>query len=146
MQISAPRATLTTEAILALLNAAVARAEALDVVVHIAICDSAARRIGFISMEGALPIAATTGERKAFTAANMNMSTGQWEAYVNSLLPGEQKIVDAIEGYVAARGGFPVRQSGVLLGSIGVSGASQEIDADIGHAALAAIGADDVEG
>ena len=47
---------------------------------------------------------------------------------------------------MAARGGFPVREGGMLLGSIGVSGASQEIDADIGHAALAAIGAEDVEG
>jgi len=146
MSISAPRATLTTDAILRLLNAAVARAEALDVRVHVAICDSAARKIGFVSMEGALPIAATTAERKAFTAANMNMSTGQWEAYVNSLLPGEQKIVEAIEGYVAARGGFPVRQAGMLLGSVGISGASQEIDADIGHAALAEIGAEVVEG
>ena len=146
MNISTPRATLTTEAILALLNAAVARAQALDVRIHVAICDSAARRVGFITMDGALPIAAITAERKAFTAANMNMSSGQWEAYVNSLLPGEQKIVEAIEGYVAARGGFPVRQSGMLLGSIGVSGASQEIDADIGHAALAAIGAEGVEG
>ena len=145
MDISTPRATLTTEAILALLNAAVARAQALDVRVHIAVCDSAARRVGFISMDGALPIAAITGERKAFTSANMNMSTGQWETYVNSLKPGEQKIVDAIEGYVAARGGFPVRQGGMLLGSIGVSGASQEIDADIGHAALAAIEAEVVE-
>jgi uncharacterized protein GlcG (DUF336 family) len=146
MQISTPRATLTTEAILALLNAAVARAKALDVRIHVAVCDSAARRVGFVTMDGALPIAATTAERKAFTSANMNMSTGQWTDYVNSLLPGEQKIVDAIEGYVAARGGFPVRQGGMLLGSVGISGASQEIDADIGHAALAAIGAESVEG
>lgn len=146
MSISAPRATLTTDAILRLLNTAVARAEALGVRVHVAICDSAARKIGFVSMEGALPIAATTAERKAFTAANMNMSTGQWEVYVNSLLPGEQKIVEAIEGYVAARGGFPVRQGAMLLGSVGISGASQEIDADIGHAALAEIGAEVVEG
>jgi hypothetical protein len=34
MDISTPRATLTTEAILALLNAAVARAQALDVHAH----------------------------------------------------------------------------------------------------------------
>jgi uncharacterized protein GlcG (DUF336 family) len=34
----------------------------------------------------------------------------------------------------------------MLLGSVGISGASQEIDADIGLAALAAIGAEVVVG
>ena len=42
-------------------------------------------------------------------------------------------------GYVAAKGGYPVLEDGLLLGGIGVSGANQEIDADIAEAMLKAI-------
>lgn len=140
MQIAAPRATLTTGAIMAMLDAAVARAREREAEVHIAVYDASARVVGFISMDGALPIAAVTAHRKANTSAITGLSTAQWEAYVNSLPPGELKIIDTLEGYIAAKGGYPVRQDGLLLGAIGVSGANQELDADIAEAALKAIG------
>ena len=68
------------------------------------------------------------------------MPTHQWEAYVNSIPTSELKIIDSIPGYVAARGGFPIIQDGMVLGGIGVSGANQEIDGDVAEAALKAIG------
>ena len=141
MQIAAPRATLTTDAIQAMLNAGIARAKELSVKVHITIMDSSANLAGFISFDGAPRIAATTANRKAFTAVNTGMPTHQWEGFVNQMPPSEVKIIDSMPDYIAAMGGYPVLKDGIVLGGIGVSGANQEIDGDIALAALKAIGA-----
>lgn len=140
MQISVPRATLSIDAIQAMLNASVARAKELNVKLHITIMDHAGNLAGFISFPGTPRIAETTANRKAFTAVNTGMPTHQWEAYVNSIPASEMKIIDSIPGYVAAMGGYPVVVDGMVLGGIGVSGANQEIDGDVARAALAAIG------
>lgn len=140
MEIAVPRATLSIDAIQAMLNAAVARAKELDVKLHITILDHAGNLAGFISFPGTPRIAETTANRKAFTAVHTGLPTHQWEAYVNSIPASELKIIDSIPGYVAARGGFPVIKDGLVLGGIGVSGANQEIDGDVAEAALRAIG------
>ena len=136
MKNGAPRATLSTNAIAQLLQGALDRATELDVAIHVAIMDSAADMVGFVSCEGALRIAAETARRKAFTAVNTGMSTLAWGAYVGSIPDDERRIIDSIEGYIGADGGFPLYEDGLLLGGIGLSGADQERDADIARAAL----------
>lgn len=139
MQISEPRATLSIDAIQAMLNAAVARSRELGVKLHITILDHAGNAAGFISFPGTPRIAETTAHRKALTAVHMGRTTEQWESYVNSLPASELKIIDSIPGYVAAIGGYPIVEHGLVLGGIGVSGASQEIDGDVAKAALRAL-------
>ena len=141
MQKSAPRATLTTEAIETLLQAATRRAKELDIRIHIAITDTSAELVGFLSFEGAPKLAATTARHKAFTAVATGMSTLEWKQYTDSIPAEEQKIIDGVEGYIAADGGLPVVEQGLVLGGIGISGADQERDADVAHFALAALDA-----
>jgi uncharacterized protein GlcG (DUF336 family) len=140
MRISEPRATLSIDAIQAMLNAAVARAKELNVKLHITIMDHAGNLAGFISFPGTPRIAETTANRKAYTSVHMGMPTHEWENYVNTMPASELKIIDSIPGYVAARGGYPIIENGMVLGGIGVSGANQEIDGDVALAALKAIG------
>jgi uncharacterized protein GlcG (DUF336 family) len=140
MQIAAPRATLTVDAIQTMLNAAVARSKELKANVHISIYNVHAELAGFISFEGAPRIAITTANRKAFTSSMMGMKTEDWEKFVNSIPASELKIIDTLPGYIAAKGGYPIIKDGLVLGGIGISGANQEIDADIAEAALKAIG------
>jgi uncharacterized protein GlcG (DUF336 family) len=139
MAISVPRATLSIDAIQSMLNAAVARSKELNVNLHISIMDHAGNLAGFISFPGTPRIAEVTANRKAYTAVHTGVPTHAWEAYVNSIPPSEQKIIDSIPGYVAARGGYPIIENGLVLGGIGVSGANQEIDDDVALAALKAI-------
>lgn len=139
MKKSAPRATLSTEAIQALVDAAAERARELDVKVHIAVMDSSAELAGWLSFEGTPPIAATTARHKAFTAVRTGMATCDWKAYVASIPEEERRIIDGIGGYIAADGGVPVFDGGLLLGGVGISGASQEADEDIARAAVAAL-------
>ena len=139
MKLSAKRGTLTTEAVQALLDAAARRAKELDVKIHISVMDSSANLVGWLSCEGAPRIAATTAHRKSFTAVNTGMATSEWKAYTASAPKEEQKIVESIEGYIAADGGLPILEDGLVLGGIGISGASQEIDEDVAQAALRAL-------
>jgi glc operon protein GlcG len=136
---SAPRATLTTEAIETLLVAAAQRARELDIRVHIAITDASGEIVGFLSCEGAPVIAATTARQKAFTAVRTGMATQEWKSYTDSIPADEQKIIDKIEGYIAADGGFPIIEDGLVLGGIGISGADQQRDADVARVAIEAL-------
>lgn len=140
MRAGAPRATLTTDATERLLAAAAAQARELGIRVHIAVMDSSAQVVGWLSCEGAPRIAAQTARDKAFTAVQTGMSTLAWKRYVESIPPSEQRIIAGIAGYIAADGGYPVYESGLLLGAIGVSGADQARDAEVALAAIAALG------
>lgn len=139
MQISESRATLTIDAIQTMLNAAVARAKALSVKLHITILDGAGNLAGFISFPGTPRIAETTAYRKALTAVHMGQTTAEWEQYLKTIPASELKIIDSIPGYVAAIGGYPIIENGLVLGGIGVSGANQQIDGDVAEAALQAL-------
>ncbi len=123
MKLGSPRATLSTVATSRLLEASIAEATKLGILVHVAVMDSAAVLVGFMSCEGAPRLAATTARHKAFTAVNTAMSTRQWADYVDSIPASERNIIDKVEGYIAADGGYPVVEEGLLLGAIGVSGA-----------------------
>jgi uncharacterized protein GlcG (DUF336 family) len=140
MSAAAPRATLTTEATEQLVAAAAAKSRALGIRVHIAVMDSSALLVGWLSFEGAPRIAAHTARDKAFTAVNTGMSTLAWKQYVDGIPAGEQRIIGGIAGYIAADGGYPIVERGLLLGAIGVSGADQERDAAVAKAAIAALG------
>ena len=142
MQHGVERGTLRVEAIQALIDAAAARARELDIRVHIAVMDSSAELVGWLSFDGTPRIAATTARHKAFTAVQTGMATVDWKAYVESIPAEERQIIDGIEGYIAAAGGVPVIEEGILLGGIGVSGATQETDEDCARTALAALGLD----
>jgi uncharacterized protein GlcG (DUF336 family) len=139
MEKGVARATLSTESIERLIVAALARARELEIRVHVAIMDEAADLVGFVSCEGAPRLAATTARHKAFTAVQTGMSTKDWKTYVDSIPADELKIIDKIEGYIAADGGYPILEKGLVLGGIGVSGADQERDADVALVALAAL-------
>jgi uncharacterized protein GlcG (DUF336 family) len=136
---SAPRKTLSTEAIETLLRAALARARELDIRVHVAIADSTTEIVGFVSCEGAPRIAATTARRKAFTCVQTGMPTKEWKAYLDTIPADELKIIDSIEGYIAADGGYPIFDDGLLCGAIGISGADQARDADVAIKAIEAL-------
>ncbi len=139
MEKGVARATLSTESIERLIVAALARARELEIRVHVAIMDEAADLVGFVSCEGAPRLAATTARHKAFTAVQTGMSTKDWKTYIDSIPADELKIIDKIEGYIAADGGYPILEKGLVLGGIGVSGADQEKDADVALVALAAL-------
>jgi uncharacterized protein GlcG (DUF336 family) len=138
MEITSPRATLTAEAVLALLQGGLGRATEMGKPVYVAVMDSSARLVGLVGSEAAPQICAAVAQQKAYTAVSMRMPT---EAFVKMLeaVPHERDIFLG-QGYIAAAGGLPVMVDGKIAGAVAVSGAGQAEDAECARAALAALG------
>ena len=141
MEIAAPRATLTVDACLRLLEAALAHGRARGHRIWVAVADGAGELMGFIGCEGAPRISAQVAIDKAFTAVATGQPTSAWKAYFLSAPEEEREIVRRFPRYVAAEGGHPVVRGGLVVGGIGVSGATQAIDEECARTALAALAA-----
>ena len=89
-------------------------------------------------MDGALLVSIDMSERKAFTAAALDMET---VAITPLAQPGKDlyPLLAAAGGrYVALGGGVPLREGSTLHGGVGVSGGSSEQDVAVVNAAIAA--------
>lgn len=129
--------TLTHEACLEMIAAAVARAEAIGQPQCISIVDASAVPLAEIRMSGAKVLSRLSARAKAQTAA----STGQPSDAVPEQVRGA--IALATDGAMTGLpGGLPIRFGGVLVGGIGVGSGTGEQDIDVARAALAAVGAD----
>jgi glc operon protein GlcG len=137
VEITAPRATLTVEAVMAVLQGALDHARRLDKAVYVAVMDSSARLVGLVGSEAAPQICASVAQQKAYTAVAMRMPTTAFVAMLEKV-PHERDIFLG-QGYIAAAGGLPVVVDGMVAGSIGVSGAGQGEDEACAQAGLAAI-------
>ena len=131
------QAILTHRAVLAMLNAAVAEAEAMGQPQCVVIVDASGELLGEIRMTGARFLSRKSARAKALTAA----STGAPSQNIPEAV--RPAIAAASGGAVTAlQGGLPIRIGGMLLGGIGVGSGSGAQDAQVAEAALRAVGAD----
>ena len=143
MKRSAPRATITEEATLAILQGAMAKAHALDCKIVIAVVDPAGLLVGFLASEGVARISHDVARDKAFTAAITGMPSLEWKQFMDSMPSSEREIILSHDHYIGADGGFPIRDGDFVIGGVGASGANQEDDAACALAGLAALDAAD---
>lgn len=133
----APTLALTHGGVLAMLQAAVAKAEEIGQPQCIVIVDASGEVLGEIRMTGAKFLSRRSARTKARTAASIGAPS--------------DTIPDAVRPHIAAAtqnavtglgGGLPIRVGGTLVGGIGVGSGSAEQDIDVAQAALSAIGAE----
>lgn len=130
-------AQLTHAAVMAMLAAAIAKAEEIGQPQCIVIVDQSGELLGEIRMTGARFLSRKTALSKALTAA----STGGASALVPEAL--RLGLGMASEGRVTGlKGGLPIRVGDQLFGGIGVGSGSGEQDEEVARAALLVIGAD----
>jgi uncharacterized protein GlcG (DUF336 family) len=141
MEISAPRATLTVDACLRILEATLAHGRARGHRIWVAVADAAGELMGFIGCDGAPRLSAQVAVDKAFTAVATGQPTSAWKAYLLSAPEEEREIIRHFPRYIGADGGHPILHDGLVIGGIGVSGANQQVDEECARAGLAAIGA-----
>lgn len=127
---------LTHQGALAVLLAAVEKAEAMGQPQCIVIVDANGEVVAEIRMTGAKFLSRKSALAKALTAASIGNET-------LSVPEGVRTAIGlATEGRVTGLpGGLPIRLDGVLLGGIGVGSGSGEQDIEVARAGLAAIGA-----
>lgn len=121
-------------------QAAAARAQALGVHVNVAVVDPSGLLAGFVRMPGAPLHSIDIAIDKAYTAASFALPTHQWPQVLQAHSAAVRDGLLRRARFVALGGGLPIVSDGVVIGAIGVSGASEAQDEAIAHAGLAALG------
>jgi len=128
-----PGYRLTHEASLKMLQAGVAKADALGCKVSLAVVDASCRLIAFLMMDGARHFSIITTQRKAITAASQRLPTGY--------APEENALSMSVRmgDFTNVPGGFPITVDGQVIGAVAAGGAKIEQDVEVAKAALAAL-------
>jgi uncharacterized protein GlcG (DUF336 family) len=133
-QAEAPR--LTTTMIQQVLNAAVAKAEAIKVPMGIAVVDEGGNLVGFIKMPGAYVHTNHTSFSKAYTAASVRRPTHETGIPAHITM----EIASTTGGkFTTLPGGVPLVMGGRVVGGIGVGGGNAEQDIAVALAGAAAL-------
>ncbi len=131
-----PHSKLTHDGALKLIQAGIAKAQQMGVPQCIAVVDDGGNMLAFVRMDGAKFLSATSALNKARTAASIRGATGSAHAEV------EVKLAIATDGgFTNLKGGLPVIVNGHCIGAVGVGSGTGDQDAEVGRAALKAIGA-----
>lgn len=136
---SVAQRSISAEAAAAAVQAAVAHAAQLGIRINVAVTDAAGLLMAFLRMPGAFVHSIEIAIDKAYTAAGFGFPTSQWQG----VLAGDEAVRLGIPHrprLVVFGGGLPMREQGVLIGGIGVSGGSAEQDEACALAALVALG------
>lgn len=134
MPLTTPHLKLTHEGALLLLNAAVAKAQAMGQPQCIAIVDDGCNLLAFLRMDGAKILSQQSATNKAMTAASSRTATGQVPEGV------ETKLALATGGKVTnLKGGLPIVVNGLVIGGIGVGSGTGDQDLEVAQTAVAAL-------
>jgi uncharacterized protein GlcG (DUF336 family) len=130
---------LNDAAILTMLDAGCAKAQAMGQPQCLVIVDASGVDLGVMRMHGAKFLAMRSARAKAQTAASTRAPSTN--------LPEGIRVAVALAtdgALTGLAGGLPIRMGGVLVGGIGVGSGSGAQDIEVAEAMLAAIGADAV--
>ena len=131
---TAPALRLTNEGAMKILNAAMAKAEAMGVPQCISVVDAGGHLLAFSRMDGAFVLSIDSSLVKAMTAASYGEPTGHLPEGV------DLKLAIATQGKrVNLPGGLPIVVDGHLVGEIGVGSGAGHEDLEVANAGLAAL-------
>ncbi|MBA3450309.1 MAG: heme-binding protein, partial [Chloroflexia bacterium] len=136
---SLTKQSVTLAAAQQMIEAAQAKAAELGVAVVIAVVDEGGLLKAFHRMDGvnsAVPV--DIGQMKAYTAASFRTPTHQL-AENNLENPARMASLPNVPRVTLLAGGYPIMAGDVVVGGIGISGASPDQDMEIGEAAIAAL-------
>ena len=136
---TAPTSTLTLDGARKVLDAALAKAEAMGKRFCLVVTDASGEPIVSARMDGAPRLSAGIAANKAFTVAGFGgLPTGGWW----DMIKEEPALVHGITHtprLVVFGGGVGVFTNGQLVGAIGVSGGSAEEDTEVAEAGAGVI-------
>jgi glc operon protein GlcG len=120
----------------AVIHAAVAEAKRRNWKMNVAVADAGGNLVAFERMDGAMLASIQIAQHKARAAATFRRPTKVFEdgiqlMHLNYLL--------AFDGIIASRGGIPLIDHGVIIGSIGSSGGTDSQDELVSEAGAAII-------
>ena len=138
MEISVSQSIITTEAAMSVVEAAVAKAKALNILINVEVVDSSGIPAAFLRMPGAFLHSIDIAKDKAYTAASFGFATDEWQA----IFEKEEMLklgMPSRDRLVVFGGGVPIKVGNTLIGGVGVSGGSAEQDVECAKAGISAI-------
>jgi uncharacterized protein GlcG (DUF336 family) len=127
---------LTLEEANRMVQAAIAKAAAINVKLRVAVCDAGGSLVAFNRMQGAIPISATVAQGKAAASAGFGRPSGALAADS----PVIQSVIASLGGrMLPAQGAVPVYKDDELVGAIGASGATAAQDEECALAGRAGL-------
>jgi glc operon protein GlcG len=118
-----------------MIDAGIAKANALGTPVSLAVVDAGGTLIAFLRMDGARFFSGRATIKKAITSASQRLPSGYFPK------DGEVSMQIRMDGdFTNVPGGFPVVVDGQVVGGVAAGGAKIEQDVEIAQAALAALG------
>jgi uncharacterized protein GlcG (DUF336 family) len=136
--VSVAQAVIHHAAALRVIQAAVAKAEALGIRVCVAVVDSAGTLAGFVRMPGAFLISGDIATRKAHSTAAIGVPAELVEQALAQEAPRVREGI-VLAGFSLIRGAAALRDGEMLIGAVGVSGGSESQDVECAQAAAAAL-------
>ena len=124
------------------MDAAMTEAQRRGVRICVAVSGPAGDLLTLARMDGVAPLAAETARRKCWSVAITRKATSEFGIGLKADLALEPELFHGmlkIGDMVAIAGGVPVVSGGILVGAVGVSGATSDEDHSIAALAAAVI-------
>ncbi len=136
MKVTVEQNNIHWEAAHALVQAAVRRAEELNVKVNVAVVDNGGHLAAFLRMPGSAFHSVDVAINKAYTAMSFGMPTSKWGDVMDTLSVACKTGLPTVDRVMTCGGGVPIELDGRRIGAIGVSGATEKQDEEIAEYAL----------
>jgi len=130
------KAVLTLEEVNAILSNARKEAESNQWNVSIAVVDDGGHPLGLVRMDNCAPLSAYIATEKARSAALGRRESKAFEDMINN---GRTAFLSAPVLNAMLEGGVPVLVNGQVVGAVGISGLTPELDARIAKVGIAAL-------
>lgn len=125
--------SITREAAARLITGTIAASERVGFEPVVAIVDAAGNLKAFERSDRSSFLAVNIAIDKAYTAASFGLSTAQWVDLLEDRGASNLRHVPRV---MAAAGGFPIMEDGMIIGGLGISGGSWAQDQEAGEDAL----------
>lgn len=120
-------------------DAAFARAAELGVAVVVVVSDAAGDVVSTVRGDGAFKFSLEVARKKAWTAATAGARTAELAAGFVASPTLLHVLTPGVDELMPVGGGTPIVHDGLIVGAVGVSGATEEQDQEIADAAVAAL-------
>jgi len=116
-------------------QAAITKAQEMNIKVSVAVCDAGGRLMAFNRMDGAIWGSVYGSQGKAIASAAFGRASGELTERAGT--PIIQGIVAAEGGHmIPSMGAVPIIRNGVVEGACGVGGGTSQQDEDVAKAAV----------
>jgi len=138
MKSSYSQNNLTYQAAFAACEAAVKKAEELEIKINVSVCDYSGLELAFLRMNDSYIHSIDIAKDKAYTSVSFGFPSGEWTGIFKEA-PHLEHGFSNRDRLIPFGGGLPIFENNIKIGAIGVSGGTEEEDIVCAQAGIESI-------